>query len=460
MRILTSALLAALILTLPLSVIAAPSLQSNIDIKTLALTRGDITALWPGFDIVPDRTVSEDRQDGVAVYDVTFARERTTENLGSGPVEVRSGVARTSQVQDAVLQLESTKEAFLTEGWTTTGVPPLGDETLGLTQTTDGDTGKIAHYSYLFRKGPYILMIGIRGRPDAVKITDAVGLAITVSGRLDKALAGGAPAAPGSSTAPSSGTGSEQRSTGERVKVVNADGGNVNVRAEPSTGSDVVTQVSEGTMLDIVGANKDGDERTWRNVKTTDNKTGWIASTFLETVSAPAPAPGPSPAPSPSPSSSLAPTGPAGASEAAPPAEEGSDQSTEGSEEVSPTPSPTATAAPSASSSGATFKGSGNGLNVDGQIREPNLSGGKQQVKVHVTRSNGQSVGNAFVDITARLDASRYRAIKADRTNNDGWTEVEWDMEGPPGTYEIIVDVKTDENGPVTTAKGSFKWKS
>jgi hypothetical protein len=461
MRILTSALLAALVLTLPLSVIAAPSLQSNIDIKTLALTRGDVTALWPGFDVVPDRTVSEDRQDGVAVYDVTFARERNAANLGSGPVEVRSGVARTAQVQDAVLQLESTKEAFLGEGWATTGVPPLGDETLGLTQTTDGDSGKIAHYSYLFRKGPYILMVGIRGRPDAVKITDAVGLAITVSGRLDKALAGGAPTSSGGATASSGGSSSEQRSTGERVKVVNADGGSVNVRAEPSTSAEVVTQVTEGTTLDIVGANKDGDERTWRNVKTSDNKAGWIASTFLETVSAPAPAPGPSPVASPSPLSTLVPTGPSGASEAAPPADEGGDQSTEGTEAASPAPSPTATAAPGASSSsGATFKGSGNGLIVDGQIREPNLSGGKQLVKVHVTRSNGQGVGNAFVDVTARLDATRYRAIKADRTNNDGWTEVEWDMEGPAGTYEVIVDVKTDENGPVTTAKGSFKWKS
>jgi len=299
MRILISALLAALILTLPLSVIAAPSLQSNIDIKTLALVKGDVTALWPGFETVPDRTVSEDRPDGVAVYDVTFARERTTPNLGSGPVEVRSGVARTSQVEDAVLQLESTKEAFLGEGWTTVGVPPLGDETLGLTQTTEGDSGKIAHISYLFRKGPYILMIGIRGRPDAIKLTDAVGLAITVSQRLDQALSGGASPAPSSS-----GSSAAPRSTGEKVKVVGADGGSVNMRAEPSTSAEVVTQVSEGTTLDIVGANRDAEGRTWRNVKSSDNKTGWIASTFLVVVSAPAPAPGPSPAPSPGPARS------------------------------------------------------------------------------------------------------------------------------------------------------------
>ena len=105
MRILTSALLAALVLTLPLSVIAAPGLQSTIDIKTLALNKDDLKD-WPGFEIVPDRTVSDNRPDGVAVYDVTFARERSQQNLSSGPFEVRSGVARTAQNEDAVLQLE------------------------------------------------------------------------------------------------------------------------------------------------------------------------------------------------------------------------------------------------------------------------------------------------------------------------------------------------------------------
>ena len=198
---LTSALLAVLVLTLPLSVIAAPSLQPTIDIKSLALTSGDLPR---GFAEVKDRTVTEERPDGVAVYDVTYARERTAENLAAYAFEVRSGVARTAQVEDAVLQLESTKEAFLGEGWATTSVPPLGDEALGLTQTTDGDGGKVVHYSYLFRKGAYILMVGIRGRPEATKLEEAVSLAIKVSGRLDTALRGGAPApASASSSAPS-----------------------------------------------------------------------------------------------------------------------------------------------------------------------------------------------------------------------------------------------------------------
>lgn len=455
MRILTSALLAAFVLTLPLSVIAAPSLQSNVDIKTLALTKADLPR---GFEIVPDRTVSEDRTDGVAVYDVTFARERNAENLAAGPFEVRSGVARTAQVEDAVLQLESTKEAFLGEGWSTTGVPALGDETLGLTQTTNGDGGQVVHYSYLFRKGPYILMVGIRGRPEATKLTDAVGLAITVSGRLDKALAGGGPppasSSSSASSAPSS-TGSTSRQasgTGERVKVVNPDGGTVNVRADVTTGSEAIAQVKDGDILDVVGPNKDGDGRTWRNVKTGD-KTGWIASTLVETVSAPPPAPPAAPSPGPSPGPAGAPSsGSSGTSEMTAPANEPAEE-----EEAAPEPSPSPSPSPAASSGG-NFRGTGNGLTVDGEIRETNLQGGKQLIKVHVTR-NGRGVANAFVDVTARLDARRYRAFKLDRTTNDGWTEIEWDMEGPPGNYEVIVEVKTDENGPVTTANGAFKWK-
>jgi hypothetical protein len=381
------------------------------------------------------------------VYDVTFARERTPANLSSGPFEVRSGVARTAKVEDAILQLESTKEAFLGDGWTETGVPALGDETLGLTQTTDGEGGQTVHYSYLFRKGVYIMMIGIRGRPDVVKLNDVVGLAIIVSGRLDKALGAGAPPAPGTP------------GSGERVRVVGADGGSVNMRAEPTTSATVVAQVPEGTTLDIIGQDRDGDDLTWRNVRSGAN-TGWIASTYLETVTPPAPlaSPSPSPAASIDPATATDPAAAEGGDEE--PAVEGAGTGTGElpPQESVPPPAPVATPPATPAATDNTFRGSGNGIAIEANIRDKNLSSGKQLVKVRVTR-NGGGVQDAFVDVTARLDAKRYRAIKADRTNGDGWTEVEWDMEGPPGNYEVQVDVRTAENGPVTSAKSSFRWK-
>lgn len=431
MRILISLVLAAFVLTLPLTVTAAPSQQSTFDIKTLAITKAD---LQRGFEMVPDRTVSEERPDGVAVYDVTFARDRTPDNLANGPFEVRSGVARTAQVDDAILQLESTKEAFLGEGWAEAGVPALGDEALGLNQTTDGEGGKIAHFAYLFRKGSYILMIGIRGRPEAVKLNDAVGLAIIVSGRLDKALGSAGPSTTG---APSSGSTTRQ-ATGERAKVVGADGGSVNMRSDPSTSADVVTQVPEGTMLDVIGPNRDAEGRTWRNVRT-GSQSGWIASNFLEAVAAPPPPAAASPTPVPpvtAPAATATPeAGPA-------PAE----------------PTPTTAPAAAAPQNDLTFKGSGAGLTVEATMLSKNLSSGNQQVKVKVTR-NGGPVSGAFVNVTARLDPKRYRSLKLDRTNDDGFTEVTWEMVGPAGDYELIVEASENEGGPAATAKSTFRWK-
>jgi hypothetical protein len=445
MRPLISVLLAAVVLMLPLSVIAAPSLQASIDVKALAIVRADLPS---GFEVVPDRTVSDDRADGVAVYDVTFARDRSPANLSAGPFEVRSGVARTAQVDDATLQFESTKEAFVGEGWTETGVPQLGDEAVGLTQTTDGDGGKIAHFSYLFRKQTYIMMIGVRGRPEATRLNDAVSLAIIVSGRLDKALSGGAPSAPSGPGGATTG-----QATGEKVRVINADGGSVNMRAEPSTSASVVTQVAEGTTLDVIGPNREAEGRTWRNVKTPDNKEGWIASTLLETIAAPPTAP-PSPSPGPVRTATPSPE-----TDAPSDPQVGATPTTEPSVAPSASPSASASATPEASGGVNTFRGSGNGLEIEGIIRDLNLQAGKQQIKVRVTR-NGGGVQGAFVDVMARLDPRRYRSIKADNTNNDGWTEVEIDMEGaPPGTYEVVVEAKPTIDGQVTSAKSSFKWK-
>ena len=86
------------------------------------------------------------------------------------------------------------------------------------------------------------------------------------------------------------------------------------------------------------------------------------------------------------------------------------------------------------------------------------MSSGTQDVKVKVTR-NGGPVSGAFVDVTAKLDATHYRAIRADPTGDDGMSDTEWDMEGPAGNYQVIVDVRTSATGPATTATSTFRWK-
>lgn len=475
MRILTSLTLAALVLTLPWTVLAAPFMQSSVDIKTLALTQSDLPR---GFAAVPDRTVTEERPDGVAVYDITFARERTPENLAAGPFEVRSGVARTAQPDEARAQLASTKDAFVAEGWAEANVPALGDEKVGLTQTTDGEGGKLAHYAYLFRKGSLILMIGIRGRPEATKMEQAVEFAIKVSQRVDAAAGTAAPAGPpppgGQAAKPSAATGAAGR-----VRVVNVDGGSANVRAEPSTTADVVAQVPEGTVIDLAGPDREAEGRTWRNVRA-DGQTGWIAATLTENVSAPAPPPGPSPAakpaagaPPPPPPPGGPPTDSAGATSESPPSDAPPSDAPPPPEGGPPPPPPPPSASPQAAASGGApppppppsngssgmVRGTGNGIIVEASVRDAQLSSGKQLVKVHVMREGGGNIEGAIVDMTARLDANRFRSIRLDRTSVDGWTEIEWDMEGPPGTYQVIVEARTDENGPATTVTTSFRWQ-
>jgi len=67
----------------------------------------------------------------------------------------------------------------------------------------------------------------------------------------------------------------------ERVQVANTEGEGVNLRREPSLASQALRVILEGTMLDIVGPDRDADGRRWRNVRDLDGETGWIPSPYL-----------------------------------------------------------------------------------------------------------------------------------------------------------------------------------
>ncbi len=61
---------------------------------------------------------------------------------------------------------------------------------------------------------------------------------------------------------------------------VNTD--DVNLRAEPTTGSSVVQVVAAGTVVTIVGGPESGDGYTWWEVQFEDGTTGWLAADFLD----------------------------------------------------------------------------------------------------------------------------------------------------------------------------------
>lgn len=85
--------------------------------------------------------------------------------------------------------------------------------------------------------------------------------------------------------------------TGERARVVNTEGQGANMRAEPAPNGTLVRTVREGTELELIGVEREGGGRRWRNVRDpADGASGWIVSELLA-PKAPEPAPAAEPKP-------------------------------------------------------------------------------------------------------------------------------------------------------------------
>jgi quercetin dioxygenase-like cupin family protein len=62
--------------------------------------------------------------------------------------------------------------------------------------------------------------------------------------------------------------------------------GNLNLRAEPSTTANAITQLEAGVELTVIGGPEDADDYTWWQVRGVEDTSleGWLASEFLELV--------------------------------------------------------------------------------------------------------------------------------------------------------------------------------
>jgi hypothetical protein len=67
----------------------------------------------------------------------------------------------------------------------------------------------------------------------------------------------------------------------ERVRVVGTDGDGVSLRAEPSTTARRLEVLPEGTVLEVVGPDRQAEGRTWRNVRKPGGPSGWVAAQYL-----------------------------------------------------------------------------------------------------------------------------------------------------------------------------------
>jgi SH3-like domain-containing protein len=68
---------------------------------------------------------------------------------------------------------------------------------------------------------------------------------------------------------------------GERVQVANTDREGANLRRDATASSERIRVIPEGSVLEVVGPDRQSEGRTWRNVRDFDGETGWIPSSFL-----------------------------------------------------------------------------------------------------------------------------------------------------------------------------------
>ncbi len=189
---------------------------------------------------------------------------------------------------------------------------------------------------------------------------------------------------------------------GERAQVGNAEGGGVNLRAEPSTTAERLKVIPEGRVVSMVGPDRDAEGRRWRNVRDAEGTIGWMPAQFLvaEGSVPPSSASAASGPPPPEPSGST--TGPAPAQSAPGPA---------GAAQTTPVRAATATAAAKPSAGrGQVGNTGGQGANIRS---EPGNSG-----RVLKTLAEGASV--EMLGSEREADGRTWRQVR-DSAGVTGW---------------------------------------
>ena len=266
--------------------------QSDLsaDPKAVSPTVNDLRS---GFQFVPEKSEQREPVPGIIVYEADFVRDQTKANFANGPIEIKSLVAKTANASQAAEQFASSRQALTTASpaWVESKVAKLGDEATGLTM--EGTSGRGAG-----RRAPVPLppwrdgRRHHRGRPDEAD-PDGRGRGDRrrrapqdrpVVQEPDRGAPGAAvehPAAGGERHRPQ-----HQRPAGvvDRVRPGSGcasptpAGLGVRLRLEPSLKGQIVGRLADGTVLEIVGEDKQADGYTWKNVRAPGDGRGWVAA--------------------------------------------------------------------------------------------------------------------------------------------------------------------------------------
>ena len=422
--------------------------EASVDPKVVSLIAADLPegfALNPD----PDRTRYSEREGGILVYETGFIRDRTPRNLASGPIEVKNLVARATGARQAAEQFTNSHRALLESsvGWDESPAGMIGDESVGLSVRGDSADGRAVAHLFLFRTGAMVAGITIAGLEMATPMAEAESLAAIVLRRIEQTTAsqratdvprldgtpssnpdpgpiasagtptraatstpaagptvGALPSAEGPTAPPASAT---------NLRVANTGGANLHLRATPATSAATVALLPPGTVLEVIGQDREAEGRTWKNVRAAAYGSGWVAADYTTAASAAA---RPS-QPAPLAGATATPTRPA-------------------------TPQPT-------DADGADRSA----LDVDVVPRFAELADGPQTLDIRVT-SRGRPISDAVVEIDT-VPPTSAEPLVASPTDADGATTVSWVPDAPPGVVAVGV-VVTAPNGATGADTASF----
>jgi SH3-like domain-containing protein len=88
-------------------------------------------------------------------------------------------------------------------------------------------------------------------------------------------------ASPTSASSPVAAASPTPQGIGQRLQVANTGGEGANMRREPGQTGERIKIITDGNLVDIIGADQTADGLVWRNVRDLQGDTGWVAASLL-----------------------------------------------------------------------------------------------------------------------------------------------------------------------------------
>jgi hypothetical protein len=368
---------------------------------------------------------------GIIVYEADFVRDQTKENFANGPIEIKSLVAKTANASQAAEQFTSSRQALTSASpaWVESDVAKLGDEATGLTMEGTSSEGPAVAHLYLFRRGAMVVGITVAGLTKPTRMAEAEAIAAVVLRKIDPSVQNATgerkPRPLNARGAPTnSGSGSSTQlsaSSGPKVRVANTDGSGLRLRAQPSLTAAITARLAEGTVLDVVGEDKQVNGVTWKNVKGgPGNHTGWVSAQYVVSAAGGGSA------------TTTSTTQTASSATATP----GSSAANSGS---APTPPPSTSA-------------TGESLKINVSVKKTKVAKGQEQTVDIVVSKNDQPVSGAQVTVKTNTGETP----NAPPTDGSGKTSVSWKTTGSPGFIGVGVSAVTSD-GSAGVGGASFE---